>query len=56
MVSNLFSKWAWLQPSKEFKCISDLVGLLWDYLHIETLLKVTFQTPHLSPGEKHDII
>lgn len=35
MVSNLFRKQAQLQPSKEFKCTSNLIELLWDYLHIE---------------------
>lgn len=35
IVSNLFGKQAWLQPCKEFKCTRNLIGLLWDYLHME---------------------
>jgi len=34
-ISNLFRKWAHgLQPSKEFKHVNNLIGLLWGYLHI----------------------
>lgn len=35
MVFNSFRKQAQLQPSNEFKCISNFIGFLWDYLHIE---------------------